>query len=529
MEYYGVDLGMSNVKITRYTDSKEIKILRTNNKELSIGVNLCIHGNTITVLEDNKLDKINNDCVVVSDFFKLFESEAEDIDKLEEKYKLKFVIDKKYEVMVNLKSDNLSHSFYPYQLLAFYLDQILPIKPKIKNKIVCTIPPLMKNDSTMKLKKSLFLYEKNEVPLIATPICVVIAYYLNDENSIIKINEREKDDNYVIVYDLGCKTFCCSLLNIKNDKIEIINTKNEYDLGGNNLTLNLVKLYSDIINDYSDDRIEDNPRRYNRLIKSLEKAKCDFNEKESVEVEFNELYDYNIDVELQYEVFNNQNEEIYNKTIEIMKDVMRGYEDKVSDIILSGGSSRLNYIFNLLENTFSGIKIHNEIDPLEVVSIGSSIYCYKYYNNVLPECLKNTDNLMNENVKFKSVVINDIGIKYKNERDEERVFVLIKQGSELPISCRKKVYFKNRDQREIKIEIVEYKNTTEIDKNEVLFKIVHSIMDYNEGEEENGEEEREEKPIELRICISLNGLLTVFLNNEREKNIYQLGVEVINV
>lgn len=518
---------MSNTKISRYTESNEIKILRTKNKELSIGVNLCINGNSMSVLEENKLDKLNNDFVIIRDFFTLFDKEADDIDKLEEEYKMKFLIDKKYEIMINLKTDNFIHPFYPYQLLSLYIDQILPITPKIRNKIVCTIPPLMKDDSIIKLKKSLFLYENNDVPLIYTPLCVIIAYFLNDEQSILKFKKEEEEENssnFIVVYDLGYKTFSCSLLNVKEDEIELINSKSEYNLGGYNLTYNLVNLYSEIIDEYSDDRIEDNPRRYNRLIKSLEKAKCDFNSKESVEVEFNELYDYNIDVELKYEVFNNVNEEIYNRTIEIMKEVIKGYEDKISDVILSGGSCRLSYIYNLLENNFIGMKIHKEIDPLEVVSIGSSIYCYKYYNNILPKCLKNTNNYINENIVYKSITINDIGIKYKDEKNEEKVFVLIKEGSELPISCRKKVYMKKNNQSEIKIEIVEYKNTSEIDKNEVLFKIIYPIY----RENEDIEEEEENKFVELRICISLNGLISIFLNNERQKCEYQLAVEVVN-
>lgn len=37
MDYYGVYKGMSTTKISRYTESSEIKILRTKNKDLSIG------------------------------------------------------------------------------------------------------------------------------------------------------------------------------------------------------------------------------------------------------------------------------------------------------------------------------------------------------------------------------------------------------------------------------------------------------------------------------------------------------------
>ena len=142
--------------------------------------------------------------------------------------------------------------------------------------------------------------------------------------------------------------------------------------------LNTILVTKEIIDD-----ISNNPQLIGKLKKECEKAKKILSSNEFTSINIDNFYKkYPIHVELSREKFNELNSNEFKRCMLPVERILtqcpefKNNIDKITDIVLIGGSTRIPKIRELLKEKF-GNKIRSDINPDEAVAYGASIQAAK--------------------------------------------------------------------------------------------------------------------------------------------------------
>lgn len=146
--------------------------------------------------------------------------------------------------------------------------------------------------------------------------------------------------------------------------------------------------------------------------------------------------------------FNSMIKEFIDKTISLTNECIAdsGVElERISKIILSGGSTRIPLVKDRLKETFPKIEVLDFLNQDEVVANGAGIHAFSLSNN-------------SSLIDFKDVTPYSLGIETCNDG----FFTLIKRNTLLPV-CERKIFTTTNDyQEEIEIHVLqgEYKKAS---------------------------------------------------------------------
>jgi len=237
-------------------------------------------------------------------------------------------------------------------------------------KAVITVPAYF-NDAQRQATKDAGVIAGLEVlRIINEPTAAAIAYGLDKGG-------KSKEEQTVLIFDLGGGTFDVSLLTIDDGIFEVKATSGNTHLGGEDFDSRLVTHFTDEFRRKHKKDISKNPRALRRLRTACERAKRTLSSSAQVTVEVDALFD-GIDfmTNITRARFEELNADLFRNCIGPVESVLRDAKidkGKVDQVVLVGGSSRIPKVQAMLSEYFGGKALNQSINPDEAVAYGAAV------------------------------------------------------------------------------------------------------------------------------------------------------------
>ncbi len=240
---------------------------------------------------------------------------------------------------------------------------------------VITVPAYFNDAERQATKEAGEIAGLNVLRIINEPTAAALAYGL----------DKGKEDELILVFDLGGGTFDVSLLEVGKDDefstIQVRATSGDNRLGGDDwdqrVVDHLVKKFKETSGvDVSKDKIA-----LQRLKEAAEQAKKELSQATTAQVQLpylslTENGPANLDESLTRAQFESMTSDLLERTRKPFEDVIREAGIKVSDInhvVLVGGSTRMPAVTELVKKLTGGQEPNKGVNPDEVVSVGAAL------------------------------------------------------------------------------------------------------------------------------------------------------------
>ncbi|ATG52412.1 molecular chaperone DnaK [Brachybacterium vulturis] len=240
---------------------------------------------------------------------------------------------------------------------------------------VVTVPAYFSDSERQATKDAGTIAGLNVLRIINEPTAAALAYGL----------EKGKDDEQILVFDLGGGTFDVSLLEVSKDEegstIQVQATAGDNRLGGDDWDQKLVDwLVSQVKNkdgvDLSKDKIA-----LQRLKEAAEQAKKELSASTSTSISLQYLSmtengPLHLDEKLSRAQFEDMTSDLLDRTKAPFHQVIKDAGISVSDIdhvVLVGGSTRMPAVTEVVKDLTGGKEPNKSVNPDEVVAVGAAL------------------------------------------------------------------------------------------------------------------------------------------------------------
>ncbi|TFB55936.1 molecular chaperone DnaK [Cryobacterium tagatosivorans] len=240
---------------------------------------------------------------------------------------------------------------------------------------VITVPAYFNDAERQATKEAGEISGLNVLRIINEPTAAALAYGL----------DKGKEDELILVFDLGGGTFDVSLLEVGKDDefstIQVRSTAGDNRLGGDDwdqrIVDHLIKKFKETTGvDVSKDKIAKQ-----RLKEAAEQAKKELSSSMSTSIQLpylslTENGPANLDETLTRAQFEKMTEDLLDRTKKPFQDVIREAGIKVGDIahvVLVGGSTRMPAVYELVKAETGGKDPNKGVNPDEVVAVGAAL------------------------------------------------------------------------------------------------------------------------------------------------------------
>ncbi|HTL40912.1 MAG TPA: molecular chaperone DnaK [Pseudolysinimonas sp.] len=240
---------------------------------------------------------------------------------------------------------------------------------------VITVPAYFNDAERQATKEAGEIAGLNVLRIINEPTAAALAYGL----------DKGKEDELILVFDLGGGTFDVSLLEVGKDDdfstIQVKATAGDNRLGGDDwdqrIVEHLIKKFKDTTGvDVSKDKIA-----LQRLKEAAEQAKKELSSSTSASIQLpylslTENGPANLDETLTRAQFEQMTSDLLDRTKKPFEDVIKEAGIKVGDIahvVLVGGSTRMPAVTELVKKLTGGKEPNKGVNPDEVVAVGAAL------------------------------------------------------------------------------------------------------------------------------------------------------------
>ncbi|WP_028245823.1 molecular chaperone DnaK [Pseudoclavibacter soli] len=240
---------------------------------------------------------------------------------------------------------------------------------------VITVPAYFNDSQRQATKEAGEIAGLNVLRIINEPTAAALAYGL----------DKGKEDELILVFDLGGGTFDVSLLEVGKDDdfstIQVRATSGDNHLGGDDwdqrLVDYLIKKFKESTGvDVSSDKIA-----LQRLKEAAEQAKKELSSQNSASVQLpylslTENGPANLDETISRAKFEELTADLVERTAKPFHDVIKEAGVKVSDVdhvVLVGGSTRIPAVVEEVKKLTGGKEPNKGVNPDEVVAVGAAI------------------------------------------------------------------------------------------------------------------------------------------------------------
>jgi molecular chaperone DnaK len=240
---------------------------------------------------------------------------------------------------------------------------------------VITVPAYFNDAERQATKDAGEIAGLNVLRIINEPTAAALAYGL----------DKGKEDELILVFDLGGGTFDVSLLEVGKDEgfstIQVRATSGDNRLGGDDwdarVVEHLVKKFKETTGvDVSKDKIA-----LQRLKEAAEQAKKELSQSMTANIQLpylslTENGPANLDETLTRAQFEQMTADLLERTRKPFNDVIAEAGVKVGDIahvVLVGGSTRMPAVSELVKQLTGGQEPNKGVNPDEVVAVGASL------------------------------------------------------------------------------------------------------------------------------------------------------------
>ncbi|PWN94919.1 putative SSB2-heat shock protein of HSP70 family, cytosolic [Tilletiopsis washingtonensis] len=282
------------------------------------------------------------------------------------------VIDKDGSPFIQVEYMGEQKQFSPQEISSMVLTKMKEIAEakigKEVKKAVVTVPAYFNDSQRLATKDAGAIAGLDVLRIINEPTAAAIAYGLDSKSS------TEKN---VLIFDLGGGTFDVSLLNITGGVFAVKATAGDTHLGGEDFDNSLLDHFKKEFERKNKVDISDDARATRRLRSACERAKRTLSSVTQTTVEVDSLFN---GIDFQANITRARFEEInaaaFKGTIDPVAKVLKDAKmaaDKVDDIVLVGGSTRIPKIQSLVSEFFGGRQLNKSINPDEAVAYGAAV------------------------------------------------------------------------------------------------------------------------------------------------------------
>ncbi|XP_060522749.1 heat shock protein 68-like isoform X1 [Cylas formicarius] len=234
---------------------------------------------------------------------------------------------------------------------------------------VITVPAYFNDSQRQATKDAGTIAGINVLRIINEPTAAALAYGL-DKNL--------RGERNVLIFDLGGGTFDVSILTIDEGSLfEVKATAGDTHLGGEDFDNRLVDFFADEFKRKHKKDITKNPRALRRLRTAAERAKRTLSSSTEATLEIDALFE-GIDFysKISRARFEELNSDLFRSTLAPVEKALNDAgtdKNKIDDVVLVGGSTRIPKIQSLLQNYFNGKSLNLSINPDEAVAYGAAV------------------------------------------------------------------------------------------------------------------------------------------------------------
>ncbi|MBB6481933.1 Hsp70 family protein [Spirochaeta isovalerica] len=266
-------------------------------------------------------------------------------------------------------------------------------------------------------------------------------------SSALIFADRKKEDRTLLVYDLGGGTFDVSLLRKEGNRFIVIASNGESRLGGVDFDNLLYKKVAAYFSAKAGISVNDDSLLVQHLRNRVEQAKIELSTRESATISLPFISTGKGPVHLTYRItrdeFNRMIRPLAERTMNLLDKTLRESRisrNRIDNLVLSGGSSRIPLIRELLQSRF-GFTLEKQVNPEESVALGAAFQGYLLEKG-------------EREIEIQDVTSHSLGV----EIDDGTFIPIIRKNSPLP-SIQFKTFTTVADnQRSVEIKILEGEN-----------------------------------------------------------------------
>ncbi|KAH0815974.1 hypothetical protein GEV33_006817 [Tenebrio molitor] len=237
------------------------------------------------------------------------------------------------------------------------------------DKAVITVPAYFNISQRQATLKAANKAGFTVLKLLNEPTAAALSYYLENDC---------EEEHLSLVYDLGGGTFDVAILKRNGSNIDIIGVAGDTHLGGHDFD----NLIADYVCAFLERNYNYNPkserRNMRRLRNECEEAKKILSMTESTSIVLNGFVPNHptVEIDLSRKQFEEMSYTLLKRTITIMDDCLKSCKiDKtdIQEVILSGGSTRVPKIQEMISSYFDGKSLNKFVNPDECVAEGAAL------------------------------------------------------------------------------------------------------------------------------------------------------------
>jgi len=360
----GIDLGTTNSLVAIiHPESRNPVVLKEHDGNALVPSIVHFDSNTgiITVGDQAKNYLISEPQNTIFSVKRLMGKSYNDIKERSSFFSYK-VIDDNTESLVKIQ---VGEKFYsPVELSSYILTELKKRAEHILKtpvtKAVITVPAYFNDAQRQATRDAGKLAGLDVLRIVNEPTAASLAYGLGMRNDETKT---------VAVYDLGGGTFDISILRISNGIFEVLSTNGDTYLGGDDFDHVIVKHWIDQ-KGIKEEELNIHKSLAQELRLKAEEAKKYLSNHENFKGEAaGETLELNkVDFEKLIRLF-------VHKTIQCCKNALADAgltSNDIDEVVMVGGSTRVPLVKGSVSKFF-GRKVHDELDPDEVVALGAAV------------------------------------------------------------------------------------------------------------------------------------------------------------
>jgi len=237
-------------------------------------------------------------------------------------------------------------------------------------KAVITVPAYFNDSQRQATKQAGEIAGLEVLRIINEPTAAALAYGLD-----------KKKDETIAVYDLGGGTFDISILEVGEGVVEVKSTNGDTHLGGDDVDQRIVEwMVAEFKRDQGLDVGKDR-MAIQRLKEAAEKAKIELSQIQETEINLPFLTadasgPKHMQLKLTRSKLEQLMEDLLQRTVGPVKQALSDAgvtPDKIDEVVLVGGSTRIPRVVDIVKNLFNGKEPHKGVNADEVVAVGAAI------------------------------------------------------------------------------------------------------------------------------------------------------------
>ncbi|ADO67437.1 putative DnaK/Hsp70 [Cafeteria roenbergensis virus] len=234
---------------------------------------------------------------------------------------------------------------------------------------VITVPAYFNDAQRQATKDAGHIAGLNVLRIINEPTAAALAYGLG--------KSKETEEKNILVFDFGGGTHDTSVLSIEDGVFEVKATNGDTHLGGEDIDNAIVEwLKTDVQRKLKVD-ISTNQKALRRLKTSAEKAKITLSSTQTTSINIDSLVDgMDYATTLTRAKFESICSSIFARVMKPVDQVLHDSKiskDKIDEIVLVGGSTRIPKIQDMLSSYFGGKQLCKSVNPDEAVAYGAAV------------------------------------------------------------------------------------------------------------------------------------------------------------